>query len=75
MGAVYPHLFIGEMMAEKWIQKALSKKGSHGKLHRKLGVPEGKKIPAAKIKSAEKKGGALGREAHLAETLKKLRKK
>jgi hypothetical protein len=62
-------------MAEKWIQKALEKKCSKGKLHRKLGVPEGKKIPEGKIKSAEKKGGKLGKEAHLAETLKKIRKK
>lgn len=61
-------------MAEKWIQEALSKKGSHGKLHRKLGIPEGKKIPESKIKSAEKKGGKLGKEAHLAETLKKMHK-
>ena len=61
-------------MSEKWIQEALSKKGSKGKLHRKLGVPEGKKIPESKIKAAEKKGGKLGKEAHLADTLKKLRK-
>lgn len=32
------------MSKEKWIQKALSK-SSHGKLHRALKVPEGKKIP------------------------------
>lgn len=62
-------------MEKKWIQEALSKKGSKGKLHRKLGVPEGKKIPESKIKSAEKKGGSLGKEARLAETLSKLRKK
>lgn len=61
-------------MPEKWIQSALSKKGSKGKLHRKLGIPEGKKIPESKIKSSEKKGGKIGKEAHLAETLKKLRK-
>ena len=62
-------------MAEKWIQKALEGKNSKGKLHRKLGVPEGKKIPESKIKAAEKKGGKLGKEAHLAETLKHMRKK
>lgn len=61
-------------MAEKWIQKALPP-SSKGKLHRKLGVPEGKKIPAGKIKAAEKKPGALGKEARLAETLKSFRKK
>jgi hypothetical protein len=62
-------------MAEKWIQKALSKKGSKGKLHRKLGIPEEKKIPASRLKAAEKKGGKIGKEAHLAETLKKLHHK
>lgn len=62
-------------MAEKWIQKALSGKNSKGKLHKKLGVPMGKKIPESKIKSAEKKGGKLGKEAHLAETLKKMHRK
>ncbi len=59
-------------MAEKWIQKAIKHPGA---LHKKLHVPEGKKIPQSKIKAAEKKGGKLGKEAHLAETLKKLRKK
>lgn len=63
------------MAKEKWIQEALSKKGSHGKLHRKLGVPEGKKIPTAKLKKAEHAKGALGKEARLAETLKHLKKK
>lgn len=61
-------------MAEKWIQKALGPK-SKGKLHKKLGVPQGKKIPESKIKAAEKKGGKIAKEAHLADTLKKLRKK
>ena len=62
-------------MAEKWIQTALAGPKSKGKLHRKLGIPEGKKIPESKIKAAEKKGGKIGKEAHLAETLKHLRKK
>lgn len=61
-------------MNEKWIQKALGPK-SKGKLHKKLDVPQGKKIPTSKLKSAEKKGGKIAKEAHLAETLKKLRKK
>ena len=55
-------------MAEKWIQKAIKHKGA---LHRALGVPQGKKIPASKIKAAAKKGGTLGRRARLAETLAK----
>jgi len=62
-------------MSEKWIQKALSGKNSKGKLHRALKVPEGKKIPESKLKAAEKRGGKISKEAHLAETLKGLRKK
>lgn len=58
-------------MPEHWIQKIGMKKGA---LHEKLGVPEGKKIPMKKIKAAEKKGGKIGKEAHLAETLKKMKK-
>ncbi len=45
-----------------------------GALHRKLGVPEGKKIPAKKIAKAAKQPGLLGQEARFAETLKKVRK-
>jgi hypothetical protein len=62
-------------MAEKWIQSALSKKGSKGKLHRALGVPEGTKIPAKKLAKAEKsKNPTLRKEASLAKTLKRLKK-
>lgn len=61
-------------MSEQWIQKALSGKKSKGALHRKLGVPEGKKIPEGKIKAAAKKSGKLGKEARLAQTLKGLKK-
>ena len=41
----------GILMA-KWIQKArekMEKKGTVGSLHRALDVPEGKKIPLAKM--------------------------
>lgn len=55
-------------MNNKWIQKALPK-SSKGKLHKELGVPEGKKIPMKKIKAAAKKSGKLGQRARLAETL------
>ncbi len=58
-------------MAGKWIQKAHIKKGA---LHKQLGVPEGKNIPERKIKAAEKKGGTLAKRAHLAETLKHMKK-
>lgn len=60
-------------MAEKWIQKAIPK--SHkGALHKELGVPEGKKIPAKKLAKAAKEPGKEGKRARLAETLKGLRK-
>lgn len=62
-------------MAEKWIQKALFGKNSKGKLHKKLGIKQGEKIPASKLKKAEHAKGALGKEARLAETLSHLRKK
>jgi len=45
-----------------------------GKLHRELGVPEGKKIPAKKLdKATHSKNPTIRKEANLAETLKKLR--
>lgn len=60
-------------MAEKWIQKAVSK--HPGKLHRALGVPQGQKIPAKKLtKATHSKNPTLRREANLAKTLAKLRK-
>lgn len=54
-------------MAEKWIQKAIKKPGA---LHKEMGVPKGKKIPAKRLAAAAKKGGKLGKRARLAETLK-----
>jgi len=56
-----------QVMAEKWIQKAVKKPGA---LHKQLGVPEGKKIPASKLSAAAKKPGKLGQRARLAQTLK-----
>jgi hypothetical protein len=56
-------------MAKKWIQKAIKHPGA---LHRQMGVPEGKKIPAGKLAKAAKAGGKLGKRARLAQTLKKL---
>ena len=62
-------------MTGKWIQNALSKRGSKGKLHRELGVPEGKKIPAKKLaKAAKSKSPTIRKEVALAKTLKGLRK-
>lgn len=60
-------------MAEKWIQQATSK--NKGALRKKLGAKKGKPIPAKKLNAAAKKGGKEGKEARLAKTLKKLRKK
>jgi len=54
-------------MAKKWIQKAIKHPGA---LHKELGVPMGKKIPAKKLSVAAKKGGKLGARARLAKTLK-----
>lgn len=55
----------------KWIQSAIKKPGA---LHASLGVPQGEKIPKAKIEAAASKGGKLGQRARFAETLEKLRK-
>lgn len=63
-------------MAEKFIQKALSKKGSRGKLHRELGVPVGEKIPEKKMaRAAHSKSPTIRKEVAFAKTLAKLRKK
>jgi hypothetical protein len=57
--------------SKNWIAGATKNKGG---LHRSLGVPEGKKIPAGKLAAAAKKGGKVGKQARLAQTLKKLNK-
>jgi len=59
------------MANEKFIQKIGLKKGA---LHKQLGVPQGKKIPAKKLNAAAKKGGKIGQRARLAKTLKGLHK-
>ena len=59
------------MSKKNWIAGAIKKPGA---LHKELGVPEGKPIPAANLKAAEKKGGKVGKRAQLAETLKKMHK-
>ncbi len=62
------------MKGKKWIQKALPA-SSKGKLHRELGVPEGKKIPAKKMKKALKsENPRMRKQAVLARTLSGLRK-
>ena len=54
-------------MAEKWIQKAIKKPGA---LHKTLGVPAEKKIPAKTLAKAAKAPGKLGQRARLAKTLR-----
>ncbi len=56
----------------KWIAKATKNKGA---LRRALGIAPDKKIPKAKLNAAAKKPGKLGKEARLAKTLAKLKKK
>ena len=60
------------MAEKKWIQKAIKKPGS---LRKSLGVKKGEKIPASKLKKAEKsKNPTTRKRAQLAETLKKMAK-
>jgi len=58
---------------KKWIQGADIKKGA---LRKKLGVKEGQDIPENKLKKAEHSSNPKTRkQAILAETFKKMRKK
>lgn len=54
-------------MAKHWIKKAIKHPGA---LHAQLHVPQGHKIPRAKLAAAARKGGKLGQRARLAMTLK-----
>lgn len=54
---------------KKWIGKAIKKPGA---LRKALGAKAGKPIQAGKLKAASRKGGALGRRARLAVTLRRL---
>lgn len=62
-----------EKMAKKeWIAGAIKHPGA---LHRQLGVPQGQKIPAAKVEAAAKSSNpTLRRRAILAQTLGKMPK-
>lgn len=55
-----------------WIEAATKNKGG---LHESLGYAEDATIPAKKVSAAAKKGGKVGKQARLAQTLAKLRKK
>ncbi len=59
-------------MAKNWISSAIQHPGA---LHKKLGVPKGKKIPEKKLEKAEhSKSTTLRKEANLAKTLKGFKK-
>ena len=58
-------------MSKNWIAGATKHKGA---LHKALGVPQGKPIPAKKLAAAiHSKSAKIRKEADLARTLKKLR--
>ena len=57
------------MATKNWIKGAIKKPGA---LHKELGVPQGKKIPKSKLKTAAKAGGVEAKRANLAMTLKKM---
>jgi hypothetical protein len=57
------------MAKKNWIAGAIKKPGA---LHKQLGVPKDKPIPASKLNAAAKKGGKVGQRARLAKTLKKM---
>ena len=52
---------------KNWIQGAIKHKDA---LHKELGVPTDKKIPAKKLDAAAKKPGVEGKRARLAKTLR-----
>ena len=56
---------------KKWIGGMHLKKGA---LHKQMGVPEGEKIPVAKLKAAAAKGGTLGKRARLAMAFRGMKK-
>lgn len=60
------------MAKTNFIAKAIKRPGA---LHKALGVPAGKKIPAAKVAAAAKGNGRVAKEARFAQTLKKISKK
>ncbi len=58
------------MAAKNFIAGAIKHPGA---LHRELGVPQGQKIPAAKVeKAAHSSNPTLAKRARFAETLKKI---
>ena len=62
----------GERKPRKWTPKKDFKPGGEkGKLHREMGIPEGEKIPAAKLEAATHSSNPEeARDAKRAETMK-----
>lgn len=61
------------MAKKNWIKGAIKKPGA---LHKALGVPEGKKIPASKMaKAAKSKSPLMRKRVALAKTLGKMKKR
>jgi hypothetical protein len=59
-------------MAKKWVQTAIKNPGA---LHKTLGVPAGKKIPASKLaKATHSKNPTTRKRANLAKTLSSFHK-
>ena len=61
-----------EVMAKKWIKKAIKKPGA---LRKALGAKKGETIPKKTLAKAAKKPGKMGQRARLAQTLGKMKKK
>jgi len=57
---------------KKWIAKAIKRPGA---LRKALGIKKGKTIPVKTLRKTAKKAGRIGRQARLAITLRKLRKR
>ena len=61
------------MAKKNWVKKADFKPGGHkGKLHREMGLPEGQKIPAARLEqAAHSRNSEVRNDAIRAKTMKK----
>ena len=55
---------------KNWIAGATKNKGA---LRKELGIKDGEKIPAKTLAKAAQQPGKMGKQARLAETLKKLK--
>ena len=58
-----------KMAGKNFIKGAIKHPGA---LHKEMGIPQGQKIPAAKLAKAAQAGGKLGERARFAQTLRKM---